>query len=31
MTKLVLFDVVKMQFSEGRNRFMLMEDPGRPG
>jgi len=31
MTKLVLFDVVKMQFAEGKTRFLLMEDPGKPG
>ena len=28
MTKLVLFDVVEMQFSEGRMRFLLRETPG---
>lgn len=28
MTKLVLFDVVRMEFSEGQNRFRLNEKPG---
>ena len=28
MTKLVLFDVVEMQFREGENRFLLRESPG---
>ena len=28
LTKLVLFDVVEMQFLEGRNRYMLREKPG---
>ena len=28
MTKLVLFDVVRMAFSEGQNRFWLNEKPG---
>jgi len=28
MTKLVLFDVVEMQFIEGRNLFLLRETPG---
>jgi len=28
MTKLVLFDVVEMRFSEGRMRFLLRETPG---
>ncbi len=28
MTKLVLFDVVEMQFSEGRNSFRLKDAPG---
>lgn len=28
MTKLVLFDVVDMQYSEGANRFVLKEAPG---
>jgi len=31
MTKLVLFDVVKMQFTQGKTRFLLIEDPGKPG
>jgi hypothetical protein len=31
MTKLVLFDVVKMQFAEGQTRFVLSEHPGNPG
>ncbi|MEN8230188.1 MAG: ATP-binding protein [Bacteroidota bacterium] len=29
LTKLVLFDVVEMQFSEGKNLFRLKETPGR--
>ena len=28
MTKLVLFDVVEMQFREGENQFLLRENPG---
>lgn len=28
MTKLVLFDVVRMEFSDGQNRFWLNENPG---
>lgn len=31
MTKLVLFDVVEMQFSEGQNIFLLKESPGFSG
>ncbi|MEA3461161.1 MAG: ATP-binding protein [Bacteroidota bacterium] len=31
MTKLVLFDVVEMQFREGRNIFLLREKPGESG
>jgi hypothetical protein len=28
LTKLVLFDVLNMQFKEGQNRFWLKEKPG---
>ena len=31
MTKLVRFDVVKMKFIEGMNRFSLTESPGEEG
>jgi len=31
MTKLVLFDVVEMQFLDGENRFLLRERPGESG
>jgi len=31
MTKLVLFDVVEMQFLEGKNRFLLRDRPGEAG
>jgi predicted HTH transcriptional regulator len=30
LTKLVLFDVVNMQFKDGQNRFWLKEKPGEP-
>ena len=31
LTKLVLFDVLEMQFVEGENQFLLRETPGEPG
>jgi hypothetical protein len=31
MTKLVLFDVIRMQCKEGEHLFLLSENPGKPG